>query len=76
MRLICFAILIVLLAAIGVFALQNPEAVTIRYLDQSVRCPMALMIPWRTIILGVCCLVVVAVVLVIVFTTNRRGRRR
>lgn len=44
MRLICFLILLFLLAAIGVFALQNREVITLQYLGQSVSCPPALLI--------------------------------
>jgi len=37
-------LLLVFLAAVGVFAYQNQEAVTLRYLDRSIDCPMALLI--------------------------------
>jgi uncharacterized integral membrane protein len=33
-----------MLGAIGVFALQNRETVTLQYLDRSVSCPLALLI--------------------------------
>jgi len=44
MRTLCFLILLLLLAAIGVFALQNREVVTLQYLDRSVACPLSLLI--------------------------------
>jgi len=44
MRMFYFLILLFLLAAIGVFALQNREVVTLQYLDQSVACPLSLLI--------------------------------
>ncbi len=44
MRFIYFLILMVLLAAIGLFAVQNPETITVRYLDRSVSCPLALLV--------------------------------
>ena len=44
MRLIYFLILLFFLAAIGVFALQNQEAITLQYLGRSVSCPPALLI--------------------------------
>lgn len=36
MRLFYFLILLVILGAVGIFAVQNPTAVTLRYLDRSV----------------------------------------
>jgi uncharacterized membrane protein YciS (DUF1049 family) len=44
MRLICILILLLLVAAIGVFALQNRELITLQYLDRSVACPAAILI--------------------------------
>jgi len=42
MRSIGFLILLFLVGAISVFALQNRESITLRYLDRSVSCPPAL----------------------------------
>ncbi len=44
MRLICFLILLIVVAALVVFAVQNNEDVTLQYLDRSVSCPMSLLI--------------------------------
>ena len=44
MRLICFLILLIVVAALVVFAVQNNEDVTLKYLDRSVSCPMSLLI--------------------------------
>ncbi len=44
MRMIYFFILLLLLGAIGVFALQNQAVVTLKYLDRSVSCPTSLLI--------------------------------
>ncbi len=44
MRVIYISILLILLGAIGVFALQNRETITLQYLDRSVACPLALLI--------------------------------
>jgi uncharacterized integral membrane protein len=44
MRLLCFVILLFLVGAIGVFALQNRELITLQYLGQSVSCPPSLLI--------------------------------
>lgn len=44
MRVIYIFVLLILLAAIGIFALQNPEVITLRYLDRSASCPLALLI--------------------------------
>jgi len=44
MRVIYMLILLVLLGAIGIFALQNRETITLQYLDRSVACPLALLI--------------------------------
>jgi uncharacterized integral membrane protein len=44
MRAICFILLLLLLAAIGVFAYQNRDAVTIHYLRESISIPLALLI--------------------------------
>jgi putative membrane protein len=44
MRVIYSLILLVLLGAIGVFALQNQEVMTLKYLNRSVSCTAALLI--------------------------------
>jgi putative membrane protein len=44
MRGLYLLILLVLLGATTVFALQNQEAVTLRYLDRSVSSPLSLLI--------------------------------
>jgi len=44
MRVIYLLILLLILAAIGIFAVQNQEVVTIHYLQESVSCPLALLI--------------------------------
>jgi uncharacterized membrane protein YciS (DUF1049 family) len=43
-RFLCFLILLIVVAAVVVFAVQNNEGVTIQYLDRSVSCPMSLLI--------------------------------
>jgi lipopolysaccharide assembly protein A len=43
MRMICLLILLIILAAIGIFAVQNQEPITLHYLQQSVSCPLALL---------------------------------
>ena len=35
MRVLCFLILLLVLAAVGIFVYQNDQAVTVRYLDRS-----------------------------------------
>jgi uncharacterized integral membrane protein len=37
-------LLLILAAAVIVFALQNSEDVSLKYLDQSVPCPMSLLV--------------------------------
>ena len=44
MRFVYLFVLLVLLGAIGVFALQNRETIVLMYLDRSVSCPVALLI--------------------------------
>ena len=44
MRVICFILLLLLLGAVGVFAYQNRDAVTIHYLDRSISIPVAVLI--------------------------------
>lgn len=44
MRVVSFLFLLILLGAIGVFALQNRETITLQYLNRSVSCPLALLI--------------------------------
>jgi uncharacterized integral membrane protein len=41
MRVIYFLVLVVILAALAVFAVQNREDVTLNYLDRSLTWPMA-----------------------------------
>lgn len=44
MRLVYCCILLILLTAVLVFALQNNETVTVRYLDRNISCSLALLI--------------------------------
>ena len=44
MRFLCFLILLIVLAAVGLFAMQNNEGITLRYLDQSVSTTLPLLI--------------------------------
>ncbi len=44
MRRIYFFILLFLLGAVGLFALQNREPITLQYLSGSVSCPSALLV--------------------------------
>jgi putative membrane protein len=44
MRTICLLILLSVLAAIGIFVVQNQELITLHYLHGSVSCPPALLI--------------------------------
>ena len=44
MRVIHFLILLLLLGAIGIFALQNREVIALQYLDRSVSCQLSLLI--------------------------------
>lgn len=44
MRLFYFLILVVVIAAVGIFAWQNDETVTLRYLDRSMTQPLSLVI--------------------------------
>ena len=44
MRVVYFLFLLLILAALGIFAVQNQELVTIHYLQESVSCPLALLI--------------------------------
>jgi uncharacterized membrane protein YciS (DUF1049 family) len=44
MRLICWLILLLVLAAAVVFAVQNNETVVLQYLDRSVSCTLPLLI--------------------------------
>jgi uncharacterized integral membrane protein len=41
MRVIQAALLLIFLAIVGIFALQNMQAVTVRFLDRSVTAPVA-----------------------------------
>ena len=44
MRLVYLLLLLLALAAVVVFAVQNNETVTLQYLDRSVTCPLPLLI--------------------------------
>ena len=44
MRVIYLLFLLLILAAIGIFAVQNQALVTIHYLQESVSCPLALLV--------------------------------
>ena len=44
MRIVSFILLMIFLAAVGVFAFQNRQIVTLDYLDRSVTCPLAFLI--------------------------------
>lgn len=44
MRFIYFLILLVFIAAVAVFAYQNSEEVSLRYIDRTVTAPMSLLI--------------------------------
>jgi lipopolysaccharide assembly protein A len=44
MRVVYGLILLLLLGAVGVFAVQNPEIITLHYLDRSVTCPVSLLV--------------------------------
>ena len=44
MRVFYLLILLAVLGAIGIFALQNRETITVQYLDRSVASPLALLI--------------------------------
>jgi uncharacterized membrane protein YciS (DUF1049 family) len=44
MRLVCFLILLIVLAALILFAVQNHETVTLQYLNQTVSCSLPLLI--------------------------------
>jgi uncharacterized membrane protein YciS (DUF1049 family) len=44
MRVVYFLILLIFLAAVGVFALQNNEPITLQYLDRSVTTTLPLLI--------------------------------
>ena len=44
MRVFYFLLLMVFLGSIGVFALQNPGTITVRYLDRNLTFPLALLI--------------------------------
>jgi lipopolysaccharide assembly protein A len=44
MRIVCLVILLIVVVAVVVFAVQNNEAVTLRYLDQSVSTTLPLLI--------------------------------
>jgi uncharacterized integral membrane protein len=45
MKILYGIILLALLGATALFAFQNQESVTLRYLDRSVACPISLLIP-------------------------------
>jgi uncharacterized integral membrane protein len=44
MRVFCLLLLLILAAAVIVFALENIEDVSRKYLDRSVSCPMSLLV--------------------------------
>ena len=44
MRWVYLLILVLVVGAIGVFALQNPETITLQYFDWRVACPPALLV--------------------------------
>jgi uncharacterized integral membrane protein len=44
MRMFYLPILLLLVAAVGVFAVQNRDSVSVQYLNGSVMCPLALLI--------------------------------
>jgi putative membrane protein len=44
MRVVYGLILLLLLGAIGVFAVQNREIITLNYLDRSIVCPVPLLV--------------------------------
>jgi uncharacterized integral membrane protein len=44
MRVVYGLILLLLLGAVGVFAVQNPDIITLKYLDRSVTCPVSLLV--------------------------------
>jgi uncharacterized membrane protein YciS (DUF1049 family) len=44
MRLVCFLLLMIVLAAVVLFALQNNETVTLRYLDRSLTSSLPVLI--------------------------------
>jgi lipopolysaccharide assembly protein A len=44
MRIVCFLILLIVLATVAVFAVQNNETVTLHYLDRSVSSSLPLLI--------------------------------
>ena len=44
MRVVYGLILLLLLGAVGVFAVQNRDIITLNYLDRSVTCPVSLLV--------------------------------
>jgi putative membrane protein len=44
MRFVYFVLLLLALAAVVVFAMQNNETVTLRYLDRSITCALPLLV--------------------------------
>lgn len=44
MRMLCFLFLLLLAVAIGIFAVQNPESITLQYLGRTIECPPALLV--------------------------------
>jgi len=44
MRVVYFLILLLVLGAIGLFALQNHEVITLKYLNWSISCPISLLV--------------------------------
>jgi len=44
MRVLCFLILLLVLAAFAIFAVQNQESITLQYFDRSATCSLALLV--------------------------------
>jgi putative membrane protein len=44
MRVVYFLILLLVLGAIGIFAVQNHEIITLKYLNWSISCPFSLLV--------------------------------
>jgi putative membrane protein len=44
MRVVYFVILLLVLGAVGIFAVQNHEIITLKYLNWSISCPLSLLV--------------------------------
>jgi putative membrane protein len=44
MRTFCLFMLVLMVAAIGIFAVQNQESITLHFLNGTVSCPLSLLI--------------------------------